>query len=223
MPKNKGGYKMQWLKELLANETDNEKIIKNIVDKIKQEYVKKADYDAIVTTKQGLEEQITQRDKDIKDLKEATKDNADLQKKYAELENKYKADTENLQKQYENSRKESAIDMAILQAKGRNPKAIKALLDMEKIKLKEDGTLEGLDLESVKKSDGYLFDSVETHREGINSGASSGFYGGSGHYNTSYSQNSGTIGTFSNVAKIFAQSARRAAGLSAEKPIEGGN
>ena len=155
MPKNKGGYKMQWLKELLANETDNEKIIKNIVDKIKQEYVKKADYDAIVTTKQGLEEQIAQRDKDIKDLKEATKDNADLQKKYAELENKYKADTENLQKQYENSRKESAIDMAILQAKGRNPKAIKALLDMEKIKLKEDGTLEGLDLESVKKSDGY--------------------------------------------------------------------
>lgn len=57
---------MQWLKELLANETDNEKIIKNIVDKIKQEYVKKADYDAIVTTKQGLEEQIAQRDKDIR-------------------------------------------------------------------------------------------------------------------------------------------------------------
>ena len=68
-----------------------------------------------------------------------------------------------------------------------------------------------------------MFDSVETHREGINSGAGSGFYGGSGHYDTSYGQNSGTIGTFSNVAKIFAQSARKAAGLSAEKPIEGGN
>ena len=48
--------------------------------------------------------------------------------------------------------------MAILQAKGKNPKAIKALLDMDKINLKDDGTLEGLDLEGLKKSDGYLFD-----------------------------------------------------------------
>lgn len=48
--------------------------------------------------------------------------------------------------------------MAILQAKGKNPKAIKALLDMDKITLKDDGTLDGFDLEALKKSDGYLFD-----------------------------------------------------------------
>ena len=51
--------------------------------------------------------------------------------------------------------------MAIMQAKGKNPKAIKALLDMEKINVKEDGALEGLDLEGLMKSDSYLFD-VET-------------------------------------------------------------
>ena len=55
-------------------------------------------------------------------------------------------------------KKTAAVDMAILQAKGKNPKAIKALLDMDKISLKDDGTLEGLDLEGLKKSDGYLFD-----------------------------------------------------------------
>lgn len=212
---------MKWLQEVLQDLEKGKELEEQITQKLSKEYVKKTDYDAVVVAKQALEGQIAQRDKDIKDLKEAAKDNKDLQKRYEDLQQKYQADTENLQKQYEDSRKNSAIDMAILQAKGRNPKAIKALLDMDKIKLKEDGTLEGLDLESIKKSDSYLFDIVETHREGIDSGAGSGFYSGSGHYDTSDNQNVGTIRNFSNVAKIFAQSARRAAGL--EKPVEGGN
>ena len=74
-------------------------------------------------------------------------------------------------------KKTAAVDMAIMQAKGRNPKAIKALLDMDKIKLKDDGTLEGFDLEGLKKSDGYLFD-IETHSiEGT--GHAGGSQGGS--------------------------------------------
>lgn len=58
-------------------------------------------------------------------------------------------------------RKEAALDMAIMQAKGRNPKAIKALLDMDGITVDEDGALKGLDLEALKKSDGYLFEAEE--------------------------------------------------------------
>ena len=55
------------------------------------------------------------------------------------------------------ARRDAAVDRAILQAKGRNVKAIRALLDMDHIVLKEDGSLEGLDLEALKRSDGYLF------------------------------------------------------------------
>ncbi|NLK37809.1 MAG: hypothetical protein GX299_06975 [Epulopiscium sp.] len=82
-----------------------------------------------------------------------------LKKDVKNWETKYNTDITNI-------KRDSALDMAILQAKGRNPKAIKALLDMEKIKLKEDGTLEGLDLEALKKSDAYLFDVEETHVQG---------------------------------------------------------
>lgn len=64
------------------------------------------------------------------------------------------------------SRKDSAVEMAILQAKGKNTKAIKALLDMEKITLKEDGVLDGLDLEELKKTDSYLFEDVKSGIEG---------------------------------------------------------
>jgi len=166
---------MKWLGEMLKGLEGAEELQKQIAEKLKQEYVPKADYDAVVVAKNGLEGQIVQRDNDIKALKEGAKDNKDLQKKYDELEEKYKTDTQNLQKQYQDSRKNSAIDMEIMKAKGKNTKAIKALLDMENITLKEDGTLIGLDLEGLKKSDGYLFEVEQTHRQGIDGGAGSGF------------------------------------------------
>ena len=73
-----------------------------------------------------------------------------------------------------NIKKNNAVDMAIMQAKGKNTKAIKALIDMEKVTLKDDGTLEGLDIEGLKKSDSYLFDVEKVKTEGT------GFSGGSG-------------------------------------------
>ena len=49
--------------------------------------------------------------------------------------------------------------MALTGAKGKNPKAIKALLDMDKIKLDEEG-LKGLEdqLASLKTNESYLFE-----------------------------------------------------------------
>lgn len=196
---------MKWLKEILAGLENSEELQQKIAEKLKQEYVAKVDYDGVVEAKKGLEGQIAQRDADIKALKEGAKDNKELQKQYNDLQEKYKLDTENLQKQYQNSRKNSAIDMEILKAKGKNTKAIKALLNMDKITLKEDGTLAGLDLESLKKSDGYLFEIEQTHRQGLDGGA------GSGCYDNQESNQTGGI------FQLFAQSARKAAGLSTER------
>ncbi|MCQ4935023.1 phage scaffolding protein [Anaerotignum propionicum] len=95
-----------------------------------------------------------------------------LKKDASDWETKYNTDVANI-------KRDSAIDMAIMQAKGRNPKAIKALLDSNKIKLKEDGTLEGLDLEGLKKSDGYLFDVEETQTLGTGFESGGGSGGGS--------------------------------------------
>lgn len=126
----------------------------------------KADFDSVNEAKKALEQQMKDRDKDIADLKKSAADNADLSKKYQELQDKYTADTAALNKAMADSRKNSAVDMAILQAKGKNAKAIKALIDMEKITLKEDGALEGLDLEELKKTDSYLFEDVKSGIEG---------------------------------------------------------
>lgn len=149
--------KLEWLKEIIG-EGYTEEIDKKAAEKLGEQFVSRADYNTLNETKKGLEGQIRSRDKDISDLKKAAGDNAELSKRYQELQNKYKTDTDNLNKAITENKKNNAVDMAILQAKGRNPKAIKALLDMDKITLKDDGTLEGLDLEGLKKSDSYLFD-----------------------------------------------------------------
>lgn len=53
---------------------------------------------------------------------------------------------------------DSALDVALVSSKTRNPKALKGLLDLEKIKFEGDKLI-GFDeqLEAIKKSDAYLF------------------------------------------------------------------
>ena len=53
--------------------------------------------------------------------------------------------------------KDHAVDLEIFKAGGKNVKAIKALLDMDKIMLKEDGGLDGLDLDALRERESYLF------------------------------------------------------------------
>ena len=152
--------KHEWLKEILG-ESYTEEVDKKVSEKLGENFVSRADFNTTNETKKDLEAQIKARDKDIEGLKKSSGDNTELQKQYEALQEKYKSETESLNKKISDTTKNSAIDMAIMQAKGKNSKAIKALLDMEKISVKEDGTLDGLDLEGLKTSDGYLFD-VET-------------------------------------------------------------
>lgn len=147
---------LEWLKEILG-EQYSEDIDKKVSEEIGKNFVAKADFNNVNETKKTLEQQIKDRDKDIADLKKSAGDNADLSQKYNDLQNKYDLE----KKKNADSEKNHAIEMAIMQAKGRNPKAIKALLDLDKISIKEDGTIEGLDIESLKETDSYLFD-VET-------------------------------------------------------------
>lgn len=114
----------------------------------------------LTTETESLKTQIANRDKDIKSLKKDAGDNEDLSKQLTELQDKYKTDTENLTNQLSQTKLHGALATALTGAKARNPKAVEGLLDMDKVKLTDDGKLEGLDdqLTALRKSDGYLFD-----------------------------------------------------------------
>ena len=158
------GDKALTYSELDAELKDNKDI--KLANLAKGEYVSKDKLDTKI-------KELETANNTIRDLQETVKkfDGVDVEKLKSDVaawEKKYNSDISNI-------KRDSAVDMAILQAKGKNPKAIKALLDMDKIKLKDDGTLEGLDLEGLKKSDGYLFDLETTTGEGTGApGGSSG-------------------------------------------------
>lgn len=92
----------------------------------------------------------------VENLKETNKSNEDLQQQV----NDYKNQIEILNSQRTEDQKNNAIEMALKDAKALNTKAAKALLDIEKIKLTDNG-VEGLNdqLEALRKSDAYLFES----------------------------------------------------------------
>ena len=109
---------------------------------------------------ESLQSQIAERDKDLKTLKKQAGDNEELTNQFKELQSKYKQDTDNLTKELQQTKLNSAVDSALGKAKIRNTKAAKALLNMDDIQLNDKGELEGLDnqINSLQKSDGYLFD-----------------------------------------------------------------
>ncbi|MFC6290658.1 phage scaffolding protein [Levilactobacillus angrenensis] len=120
----------------------------------------------LTTETESLKTQIADRDKDIKSLKKDAGDNEGLSKQLTELQDKYKTDTETLTNQLSQTKLNSALTTALTGAKARNPKAVEGLLDMDKVKLTDDGKLEGLDdqLTALRKTDGYLFDGgKQTH------------------------------------------------------------
>ncbi len=66
----------------------------------------------------------------------------------------------------QNAKKIAAMEKAILEAGGKNAKAILALIDADEVTLNEKGELEGVDLEAVKAEAPYLFNEKEEKTKG---------------------------------------------------------
>ncbi len=162
---------LEWLKTILGD-AYTEDIDKKVSAEIGKGFVAKADFNTLNEEKKNLTTQLAERDSQLEELKKV--DAAGLQAKIAELQ-KANADAK---AEYEQNLKAAQLDYAISSAltvaKAKNPKAVKALLDNNKVKLDGDKLL-GLDdqLEALKKSDPYLFEDVRRADSG-------GSHGGGG-------------------------------------------
>lgn len=118
----------------------------------------------------GLQDQLKERDKDMKQLKQDAEGNADLQQKYSDLDSKYKAQ----QKEHEQQLKTMQLDHAIemhLSGQVHDAGIVSSLLDKSKLGLGDNGAVTGLDeqLTALKESKGFLFapeKAVEPHIAG---------------------------------------------------------
>lgn len=154
---------MNFLKEILGDELFSkvkEKLGDKKVDIVSDgNWIPKAKFDSLNEDLKEMKSQIGERDKQLKELGEKAGDNSELVKQIEEL----KAVNEKTISDYEAKIKEKefnyALETALTNTKAKNVKALKALLDLESVKLDEKGQVIGLDeqIKNLKSTDAYLF------------------------------------------------------------------
>lgn len=152
---------------------------KKVMDSLDGNFVTKTRFNEINEENKALKKSVSDRDKQLEDLKKSSGDNAALQQQISDLQkqnaDQQKAHDEELAK----LKLDNAVEIALSGAKAKNGKAVKAMLDMSKVKLGEDGKLSGFDeqIETLKKSDSYMFDVQQQQTQqqftGFQPGASS--------------------------------------------------
>lgn len=141
------------LMELGLTEEQAEKVLAKYVNMIP-----KHRFDEVNEEKKELKNQLDERDAQLKELKAKASGNEELTAKITELEKLNKTTKEDYEAKMTALRKETAIELKLKDEKAKSVKAVKALLDLEKVSLDGDKLI-GLEeqLKSLKESDAYLF------------------------------------------------------------------
>lgn len=107
---------------------------------------------------EDLKNQLSDRDTQLKDLKKSVKDHEGLTNKITELEDANKKASEEYENKIATIQKTHVIESGVRDAKAKNVKAVMALLDADKITLK-DGKVEGLteQLDALSKGEDTSF------------------------------------------------------------------
>lgn len=159
----------------LPEETKNKYKEANLEDVAEGAYIPKARFDQVNTEAKDYKKQVTERDKQLSDLKNEFKDAAGLKVKVEELEAANKQKDTDYQDQLNRLKFDNALEQALKGTKAKNTKALKALLDLEKVKLDGD-TLLGLEdqVTSLKKEHEYLFEKEVKGTGAFNTGGAGG-------------------------------------------------
>lgn len=147
---------MEWLKKILETVEGADALYDDITKGVGKSFVAKADFNAKNT-------ELKEAKRELEDLQGQVDGGDDWKKKHDALKTQYDTDTEKLRNDLVKSKQDFLLDVAIrdsgVRTDGKVIKAFKALLDMEKIKVTDDGKLEGFEeqVTELKKSDLNLF------------------------------------------------------------------
>ena len=122
------------LLKLGLTEEQVEKVLSANMEQLKG-FIPKSRFDEVNNAKKQAEKDLTERDKQLEVLKNSSGDVETLKKTIETLQNDNKAATEKYNEELAKIKLAGAVDTALLGANAVNIKAVKALLDMDKIKL----------------------------------------------------------------------------------------
>ena len=168
------------LLKLGLTEEQAEKVLSANTEQLKG-FIPKARFDEVNNSKKQAEKDLSERDMQLETLKNSTGDIETLKNTIKQLQDENKASKEQYEANISKIKLENAIDNALGNAKAKNSKAVRALLDMEKIKFENDN-LSGLDeqLKALKEAEDskFLFEEIKEPTKpsfsGVEPGASTG-------------------------------------------------
>ena len=168
------------LLKLGLTEEQAEKVLSANAEQLKG-FIPKARFDEVNNAKKQVEKDLSERDKQLETLKNSTGDVETLKNTIKQLQDENKASKEQYEANISKIKLDNAIDNALGNAKAKNSRAVRALLDMEKLKF-ENETLSGLDeqLKALKEAEDskFLFEEIKEPAKpsfsGVEPGASTG-------------------------------------------------
>lgn len=147
---------------------------KKVLDAVK-DYVPKTQLAEVERERDGLKATVAERDTQLETLKKSSGDNEALQKQIADLQKANEDQQKAHDAEIAQLRLDNAVEAAILAAGAKNVKAVRALMDADKLRLEKDGTVTGLSdqIKAIQKSDAYMFAEKEQQQfKGFQPGAS---------------------------------------------------
>lgn len=133
-------------------------------------YIPKNRFDEVNTAKGDLEKQVKDRDAQLKDLKDSTKDSEALQTKITELETANKQTKADYESRIKDMKLTGAIKDQLTDCK--YPELVADKIDRSKLIIAEDGSISGLSdqLKTVKDTYKELFNPTVSGRTPANNG-----------------------------------------------------
>lgn len=147
------------IKTYNENPKNKDKQVK-IADLGSGQYVSKKKYDDAIEARDNYKTQFDTTSEKLKKFEGVDVDK--IQKELTQLNLDLETERKNNQKREEEYKFSNDLETAIREAGGRNPKAIKGILDIEALKQSKDRTTDiQAALEAAKESDAYLFGTNE--------------------------------------------------------------
>nr|DAN01325.1 MAG TPA: minor structural protein [Caudoviricetes sp.] len=184
------------LLKLGLSEEQTEKVLSVNAEQLKG-FIPKSRFDEVNNTKKQLEKDLKDRDVQLENLKNSSGDVETMKQTIENLQRDNKVAKDNFEAELAKFKLESAIDTTLLGSNVINTRAVKALLDMDKIKLDGDvliGINEQLEALKTAEDSKMLFKVTETKQKEPNF---SGVKPGEGNTQNSTGDSAGKIKTYS--------------------------
>ena len=152
-------------KEKLIEKGLSEELAEWVMNELNGNFIPKTRFNEINTELKQTKDLVKERDGQLETLKKSNVDSEELKKQIEQLQKDNKAKDEAHANEIKQLKIDTAIDKALADAKAKNTKAVKALLELGDVEIGEDGTIKGLDakIKALTEADDtkFLFDATK--------------------------------------------------------------